>query len=171
MGGTGGIVLAGHEFFAAGSNWLSAATGKNLPLTPEGLIAQSAGAPQNAVMATDAIVPFIGTVRVSRPAPPLEAAKNLGNLTEGQATRIQAFANKYNTPVTVVGSRAGGQELTEFSDFDYIIGGTSKIRRKGLYELPRGIDGGDRPPLEIWSPLKNPLDPSKPHIIFNPEGT
>jgi hypothetical protein len=109
--------------------------------------------------------------------PGLKSLKAVGktcrSLTHGQAKRIQDFATKHNTPVTVVGSRARGT-ANEFSDFDYLIGGNSRTRNAARRDLPRGQAGGEigaggrETGNDIFNANKIPLDPSLPHIIFKP---
>src|SRR5262249_49188917 len=102
------------------------------------------------------------------------AESQQGSLTAGQAQRIQNFANKYQTPVDVVGSRAAGT-AGESSDFDYVIGGTSKVRQAARSELPRGQAGGEISPsghetgIDVFNAKKTPLDPNRPHVTFEPK--
>ena len=97
-----------------------------------------------------------------------------GSLTAGQAQKIQGFADKYNTPVNVVGSRAAGT-ASEASDFDYVIGGVSKTRQAARRELPRGQAGGEISPsghetgIDVFNGNKTPLDPNRPHVTFEPK--
>jgi hypothetical protein len=101
-------------------------------------------------------------------------AVNLGSLTPGQAARIQSFADKYDTTVNVVGSRAKGTAGPQ-SDFDYILGddgATSRLRAKARLELPRGTAGGEIHPSRGETGIdvfKAPLDPSRPYIPFKPK--
>lgn len=95
-------------------------------------------------------------------------------LSEAELARIQAFANKYGEEVTVVGSRAGGT-AGPASDFDYIIGGNSKIRAAARRELPRGRAGGEIHPtrgetgIDVFNGNNTPLDPTRPHVIVKPK--
>ena len=97
-----------------------------------------------------------------------------GSLTPGQTRAVQNFANKYETTVDVVGSRAAGT-ATASSDFDYVIGGTSKIRSAARSELPRGQAGGEinnngvETGIDIFNGNKTPTDTSKPYIRFEPK--
>ena len=102
-------------------------------------------------------------------------AKGLGSLTPGEASRIQSFADKHETTVNVVGSRAKGT-AGPGSDFDYILGNdgaTSRLRSKARKELPRGSSGGEVHPSKGETGIdvfKDVLDPNLPHIPFNPKG-
>jgi RHS repeat-associated protein len=90
------------------------------------------------------------------------------------AARIQKFADKYQTKVDLVGSRASGT-ASATSDYDYVIGGTSKVRQAARKELPRGTAGGEISPsglqtgIDVFNAKKTPLDTSKPHITFEPK--
>jgi hypothetical protein len=53
--------------------------------------------------------------------PEVGGGARLENIPEPARNRIQNFADKYNVPVTVVGSRAGGTAEVG-SDWDYVIG-------------------------------------------------
>ncbi|MGH7884624.1 MAG: nucleotidyltransferase domain-containing protein [Thermodesulfobacteriota bacterium] len=97
----------------------------------------------------------------------------LSNLSKEQIDRIQKFANQNNVEVTVVGSRASGKSGKN-SDFDFIVGGNSKIRKKANRQLPRGISGGQIKPsgresgIDVFNETRNPLDPNRPFIKFLP---
>jgi RHS repeat-associated protein len=96
----------------------------------------------------------------------------LGNLTPGEARRIQAFVDKFGAEVNVVGSRAAGK-VKPLSDFDYVIGGNSALRHSALRYLPRGKAGGELrgsnwSGIEIFNANKTPLDPTRPFIQFTP---
>ena len=96
----------------------------------------------------------------------------LGSLLPGEVRRIQQFANAYNTEIYVVGSRAAGT-AGEFSDFDYLIKGTSKVRQAARRFLPRGKAGGEirgysEIGIDIFNANKTPLDPTLPYIKFTP---
>jgi Nucleotidyltransferase domain len=95
-----------------------------------------------------------------------------GSLLPGEVRRIQEFANKFNTEVYVIGSRAAGT-ATELSDFDYLIGGTSKVRRIARRFLPRGKAGGEmrgsfETGIDIFNANRTPLDHTLPYIKFIP---
>ena len=86
---------------------------------------------------------------------------------------IQRFANKYGVDVAVVGSRAAGKARAD-SDWDYVIGGTAKTRQAAKRELPRGSAGGEvkygrESGIDVFNANKEPLDRSKPHVIFTPQ--
>jgi len=87
-----------------------------------------------------------------------------------RAAAIQAFADRTGSRVTVVGSRASGQ-ISSVSDFDYIIEPiNSRIRSQAMRDLPRGPrverEFGQTSGIDIIRDV--PLDPSRPHIIFEP---
>jgi hypothetical protein len=97
---------------------------------------------------------------------------NVGNLHESTRARIQAFVDKHQAPVTVVGSRAGGT-AGPMSDFDYLIGGNSRLRQRARRELPKGRAGGEVGPggetgIDVFNENNVPLDSKLPHIIFSP---
>ncbi len=91
------------------------------------------------------------------------------------AKRIQNAANRTNQTIIVVGSRANGTATT-FSDWDYYLTGNSAQRHSARTSLPRGLSGGEYGSgIDIFigyinSPLYEPLDVSRPHIIFTPKG-
>jgi hypothetical protein len=96
-----------------------------------------------------------------------------GALSEADRLRIQRFADKYNTDVHVVGSRASGTSRPN-SDYDYILGesgGNSRLRQKARRDLPRGTAGGEVHPtygetgIDVFN---EPLDPTRPHITIHP---
>ena len=95
-------------------------------------------------------------------------------LSKAELARIQAFADKYGVEVKVVGSRAAGT-AGPASDFDYIIGGNSKIRAAARRELPRGAAGGEIHPtrgetgIDVFNGNQVPLDPTRPHVIITPK--
>jgi RHS repeat-associated protein len=100
--------------------------------------------------------------------------KNEG-LSEADKVRIQKFADKNNTEVNVVGSRANNTAGSN-SDYDYIIGkdgSNSKLRKKARKELPQGKAGGEidaRTGKETGIDVFNTkLDKSKPHKTFKPK--
>ncbi len=97
----------------------------------------------------------------------------LENLSAVEQARIQAFTNRYGTDVTVVGSRASGT-AGPMSDFDYLIGGNSRLRANARVQLPRGAAGGEIGPrgetgIDIFNANREALDPTRPHIIFRPQ--
>ena len=115
-----------------------------------------------------------GIVRgVSRGGGPVAGGgAHVGNLSAGRRAQIQAFVDRRNSPVTVVGSQAGGS-AGPISDFDYLIGGNSRLRQKARLALPKGSAGGEIGPrgetgIDIFNANNVPLDPAKPHIIFTP---
>ncbi|MEN6407240.1 MAG: RHS repeat-associated core domain-containing protein [Thermoguttaceae bacterium] len=104
--------------------------------------------------------------------PIIGGGAQLENLSAAEQARMQAFANRYGTDVTNVGSRAGGT-ASPMSDFDYIISGNSRLRANARAQLPRGAAGGEIGPrgetgIDIFNGNKVPLDPTRPHIIFRP---
>jgi hypothetical protein len=95
-------------------------------------------------------------------------SQNLGSLTPAQARQIQAFANRFDTEVNLVGSRAAGGGLD--SDFDYVIGGNSKVRNAAEYFLPKGPSGtgANGKGIDVFNANLKPLDPSRPNVQFKP---
>ena len=92
----------------------------------------------------------------------------VSNLSPPEIRAIQRFADKRGVDVNVVGSRAGGTSHA-FSDYDYIIGGNSRIRNYAQRELPRGISGGaNGNGIDVIPAFRSPLDTSRPYITFRP---
>ncbi|WP_428304807.1 RHS repeat-associated core domain-containing protein [Lacipirellula sp.] len=105
-------------------------------------------------------------------APIAGGGARVSNLHPATRASVQAFADSSGTPVTVVGSRAAGTSHAK-SDFDYLIGGNSRVRQNARRVLPRGESGGELGPrgytgMDVFNSNKAPLDTSLPHIIFNP---
>jgi hypothetical protein len=105
-------------------------------------------------------------------APVSGGGANVENIPEIARNRIQAFATKYNTNVSIVGSRAkqsGGNGTG--SDWDYVLSNPpSKLRARGATELPRGRAGGEMT-SKGWSGqdfLEGPVDTARPFITFRP---
>ncbi|WP_437805225.1 FG-GAP-like repeat-containing protein [Sorangium sp. So ce1078] len=128
-----------------------------------------------AAMVLGAVLPRLGGGAAGSDAGRGGATVNgLGSLTAGEAAQIQDFANRYNTTVTVVGSRATGTAKAT-SDFDYIIAGNSKIMQAARRSLPRGTAGGEigasgiESGIDVLNAAKYPLDPSRSHIVFSPK--
>ncbi len=92
----------------------------------------------------------------------------IDNIPEFARNRIQDFADKYGTDVTVVGSRAkkvGGNGSE--SDWDYIVSNPpGKLRKRGSRDLPKGRTGGEMGSGQDF--LDGPLDPERPYITFSP---
>lgn len=91
------------------------------------------------------------------------------------AQRIQNAADKAGQPIIVVGSRANGS-ANPASDWDYILSGPSRSRHSQQSSLPRGTGDGEGSGRgrDFWQncnqsrPDYAELDPSKPHVIFEP---
>jgi len=88
--------------------------------------------------------------------------------------RIQNAANRTRQRIIVVGSRAEGK-ANPMSDWDYILSGNSAQRHSAAGSIPRGLGGGENGTgIDVWqdfnphAPNYNPLDPTRPHIIFEP---
>ena len=102
------------------------------------------------------------------------------SISAGDARRIQNAADKTGQRVTVVGSRAKGSARPD-SDWDYIVSGKSRQRGAAKNSVPRGAAGGEIGPsgretgIDWWqdynrnAPNYMPLDPSRPHVIFDPQ--
>ena len=96
-------------------------------------------------------------------------------ISAADATRIQNAATRTNQRITVVGSRAEGTAKAG-SDWDYIMSGKSSARHSASGSVPRGSGGGEvgRPGMDVWqeynpnAPGYNVLDPSRPHVFFDP---
>lgn len=86
------------------------------------------------------------------------------NISPDQARQIQAFASKYNSEVTVVGSRANGTGA--LSDFDYVLG-NERLRHKAEWLLPRGPRSLPNKGIDV---LPGPVDPARPNVPFRPGG-
>ncbi len=91
------------------------------------------------------------------------------------ATQIQNAADRTGQTITLIGSQAAGTAGLD-SDWDYILSGNSAQRHSAASSLPQGTSGGEvyRPGIDIFqdynpnAPGYNPLDPTRPHIIFYP---
>jgi hypothetical protein len=97
----------------------------------------------------------------------------LEHLNPADIARIQNAANRTGQEITVVGSRAGGTAGPS-ADWDYLMSGNSAQRHSATSSVPRGISGGALDSREfsgrdVWSSRTNPLDTSKPYIIFRPK--
>ncbi|MFF4697279.1 DUF6531 domain-containing protein [Streptomyces chattanoogensis] len=111
-------------------------------------------------------------------------------MSPNDAQRIQNAANRMGQPIIVVGSRARGRRSADNprgfdggSDWDYILTGPSRLRGRVRNSLPRGIGDGEgsgrgRDFQQSYNPdigrhrIKDKygeLDPSLPHVIFEPE--
>jgi hypothetical protein len=98
-------------------------------------------------------------------------------ISAADAARIQNAATRTNQRITVVGSRAEGTAKAG-SDWDYIMSGRSAQRHSATSSVPRGTAGGEvnRPGIDVWqdynpnAPGYNRLDPSRPHVTFDPWG-
>jgi hypothetical protein len=123
---------------------------------------------------------------VEPPGAPRELPSGLrtwqeAGISRADAQRIQNAATRTNQRITVVGSRARG-EAEALSDWDYIVSGPSRQRGRAKTSVPRGNAGGEIGPsgretgIDWWqdynpnAPNYNPLDPSRPHVIFEPGG-
>nr|WP_157529131.1 RHS repeat-associated core domain-containing protein [Kibdelosporangium sp. MJ126-NF4] len=98
--------------------------------------------------------------------PEVGGGASLGNITAAEARRIQNAADKIGRPITLVGSRAGGNVHAE-SDWDYIIEGmNNKTKKKVGNSLPLGpIELGVGRRIDF---LNTTLDKSRPYITFHP---
>lgn len=126
---------------------------------------------KNLVTGEDAsrLVAFAGLVSPAGGGQIRGGSKLLG----AAADAIQRFANKHGVDVAVVGSRARGTARAD-SDWDYVIGGNAKTRQAARRDLPRGTAGGEikngrETGIDVFNANKEPLDKSKPHVIFTPQ--
>jgi RHS repeat-associated protein len=90
------------------------------------------------------------------------------NLAASEATRIQNAANRTQTEISVVGSRANGT-AGGLSDWDYVVpNGTSSRKIHSMSSsLPEGGRGlGEARNQDFF---KGPVESSKPHITFTPQ--
>lgn len=98
---------------------------------------------------------------------------SIDNIPQGYRDRIAAFVNRTNTEVTVVGNRAKGTARID-SDWDYLIGGNSKIRHSAEYYLPHGSAGGamnasgNETGIDVLNIFTKHLDITRPFIKFSP---
>jgi hypothetical protein len=111
-----------------------------------------------------------GGVALAMALPAGRAGKGLGVAAR---ELIQRFANRRGIEVTVVGSRARGTARAD-SDYDYVIGGTSRDRSAARRELPRGSAGGEvkngrETGMDVFNGNREPVDPNLPHVTFKPE--
>jgi RHS repeat-associated protein len=95
---------------------------------------------------------------------------NLTNIAASDAMRIQNAANRTNTTITVVGSRAAGTAKAT-SDWDYVLtpgpGAPSRLEHSLRSSLPAGPRGlGEPRNLEFHD---GPVDISRPHVTFPPQ--
>lgn len=130
-------------------------------LGPAGAFASSAG--QTASMAIGAVARWGGsTLR-----PIAGGGASLDNLAAGEVARIQNAANRTQTEISVVGSRARGTAHA-LSDWDYVVpSGTTRSTRHSLSSsLPEGPRSlGERRKLDIFA---EPVDINRPYITFTP---
>jgi hypothetical protein len=93
---------------------------------------------------------------------PLEAI-----MTE-QATRIQSVADRAGVTIILVGSRAADC-AGPMSDYDCIlVGANARLCHSLRRWLPAAPSGLGEPRNQDFHP--EPLDPNRPHIIFEPRG-
>ncbi|MBN6033360.1 type IV secretion protein Rhs [Amycolatopsis sp. 195334CR] len=99
--------------------------------------------------------------------PEVGPGASLDNISGGEQRRIQNVADRLNTPVSLVGSRAKGT-AHGMSDWDYVIPGiNSRNRSRVQTSLPRGNEwlGRNRERIDIFS---GSLVTSEPYITFHP---
>ncbi|WP_425329520.1 RHS repeat domain-containing protein [Streptomyces inhibens] len=98
-------------------------------------------------------------------------------LSPNDARRIQNAADKMGYPIIVVGSRVGAKGgPNPTSDWDYILSGPSRARSRVKNSLPRGSGDGEgsgrgRDFFQRYNPSRpdySELDPTRPHVIFQP---
>jgi len=112
---------------------------------------------------------FTNVGRIAEDVGPLAAGgASLENLSVQEITRIQNAANRTNTEISVVGSRAGGNSHA-LSDWDYVVPESTSSRtihslRSSLPEGPRGL--GEPRNQEIDRGVVRPNEPS---ITFTPQ--
>ncbi|MFF3127582.1 polymorphic toxin-type HINT domain-containing protein [Streptomyces sp. NPDC057908] len=108
--------------------------------------------------------------------PAAGAGANLSNLTGSERARIQNAANRIGEPISVVGSRALGPRsatnpdgVGHLSDWDFVITGiNSRTKHSVSSSLPKAdITVGVGRQQDIFT---GPLDTTKPHITFYPQG-
>ncbi|MFF7839939.1 polymorphic toxin-type HINT domain-containing protein [Streptomyces ossamyceticus] len=108
--------------------------------------------------------------------PSVGAGANLANLSGAERTRIQNAANRIGRPISVVGSRTLGPRSSSNpkgwhgeSDWDYVITGVnSRTKHSVSSSLPKAdVTLGVGRRQDIFT---GPLDPSRPHITFYPQG-
>lgn len=89
------------------------------------------------------------------------------NLSPGDIVRIQNAANRTDTTITVVGSRANGTAGAN-SDWDFVLPkDTPRSTRRSLSSsLPEGPRGIGEPRNQDF--FMEPIDTTKPHISFPP---
>lgn len=104
------------------------------------------------------------------------AGASLSNLTGSERARIQNAANRTGQPIPVVGSRSLGPRpetnpdgVGHMSDWDYVITGiNSRAKHSVSSSLPKAdITVGVGRRQDIFT---GPLDTTKPHITFCPQG-
>ncbi|THD30158.1 hypothetical protein [uncultured Flavobacterium sp.] len=129
----------------------------------------------NAMIAAVGIVPYIGDLGklTKYTKSSLKTGTGLIDdvadvLSKGDYLRIQNAATRINKPITVVGSRASGTAKA-YSDWDYVVPG---LKSKNWSTIKNSLPGSrstlDNTPRNI-DIFKGPLDPTKPHIIINPD--
>ena len=89
------------------------------------------------------------------------------NLAPGERARIQNAANRTNTEVSVVGSRAKGTARSD-SDWDYVLPQDTRAstRHSLKSSLPEGTRSLGEPRNQDF--FQEPLDLTKPYITFTP---
>jgi RHS repeat-associated protein len=94
----------------------------------------------------------------------------LANLAPEDITRIQNAANRTNTEITVVGSRAAGTPKPN-SDWDYVVPPDTK--KKTVHSLSSSVPEGPRGLGEPRNSdfFRENVDQEKPYITFKPEPT
>jgi hypothetical protein len=99
---------------------------------------------------------------------------SIDNIPPSYRSWIEKFAERYDTEVTVVGSHAAGTS-DPYSDWDYLIGGKSKIRTSARHQLPHGLAGGElnssgfETGIDVYNANDFPLDISRPYIKIIPK--
>jgi RHS repeat-associated protein len=169
--GTGQRILTGAAPFAGwGAGKFIAKYGRKIPGLRR-LFGAAEETPVDEAFAKQALRPDVPTPN-SLPTIEVGAGTRLEYLPAHQLAQIQRFADKRNVEVIVVGSRVkpvpeGGTR--RFSDFDYLVGGNTKIRQHARRELPRGDTGGAYDTgIDVINANKTPLDPDRPHVIIRP---
>ncbi|MCX5417292.1 polymorphic toxin-type HINT domain-containing protein [Streptomyces sp. NBC_00059] len=108
--------------------------------------------------------------------PTAGSGASLSNLTGSERARIQNAANRIGQPISVVGSRSLGPRsetnpdgVGHMSDWDYVITGiNSRTKHSVSSSLPKAdITVGVGRQQDIFT---GPLDTTKPHITFYPQG-
>ena len=157
-------VMVGGLFF--GGSVLTSAVSQ---VARYGIVGAILGNPGSVAVGGAAVVEtaaVVGSNTVPGPSPVAGAGASLENITTNEATRIQNAANRIESTVTLVGSRASGTASAN-SDWDYVVNANAATRNSVSRSLPGAGDlkEGIRPNIDVF---KGEVDKTRPYIEFKP---